>query len=100
MDEKKAIVEIIQEIERDELKDYLEGFIGFGLLFMLVFTLAIFTGQGVGTMKRDICGECKYHEKCTWQQPQEWFCNNSKSEYFTHFTDYKDSCADFEEAEK
>lgn len=44
MDEKKAIREIIQELERDELKDYLEGFVGFGLIFMLVFALSIVTG--------------------------------------------------------
>ena len=44
-------------------------------------------------MNEDICGQCKYHRN----QNEEWICNNPESENYGDYTEYKDSCEEFEE---
>lgn len=60
--------------------------------------------------KEKVCGACKWHimetkivgakdiysVKISSQVVNEWFCNNSRSEYYTDFTDYSDTCDEYE----
>ena len=44
-----------------------------------------------------ICGECKYHMKQTFGPHKgEWFCINGSSDYWFDWTDYSDSCEEWE----
>lgn len=40
------------------------------------------------------CGTCKYH--FYEQENQDWFCVNRYSVYYTDFTNYNDTCIDWE----
>ena len=40
-----------------------------------------------------ICGKCKYHRK----DNEEWVCKNPESEYYGDYTEYKDTCDEFED---
>ena len=47
--------------------------------------------------EREICGTCKFHivEECTGC----WECVNPESDYCTDYTEYTDSCMDYERRE-
>ena len=40
----KKIIEFIRETDPEDLKDYIEGFIGFGSLFFICFMLSVIGG--------------------------------------------------------
>lgn len=42
-----------------------------------------------------ICGECRHH-KYDRESDGSYFCNNDRSEYFGDWTDYTDSCDEWE----
>lgn len=44
---------------------------------------------------RRICGNCKYHVH--EEIDDGWVCTNEQSRYCTDWTEYEDSCEDFEE---
>lgn len=58
----------------------------------------------------ECCGTCEWHCMQTRKinaNPQvssdvvvEWFCNNSRSEYYTDFTEYGDQCDEWENRRK
>lgn len=39
------------------------------------------------------CGHCLHHRK----RDEEWICNNPDSECYGCYTEYEESCEDFEE---
>ena len=41
----------------------------------------------------EICGKCIHHRK----RNEEWICDNPESECYGCYTEYNDSCNDFEE---
>jgi len=41
-----------------------------------------------------ICGTCRWH--CKYRNADNWVCVNRESDYYTDFTDYEDSCEDWE----
>ncbi len=43
----------------------------------------------------EICGNCKYHQY--EEASQGWVCCNGESEYCADWTEYNDTCEDFEE---
>lgn len=47
----------------------------------------------------EICGKCRYHKPDSSHggDIKEWYCNNEDSEYYTDYTEYTDSCEEFEE---
>ena len=61
--------------------------------------------------REECCGTCQWHmmqtrivgaksiyeAKTSSQVVNEWFCNNKRSNYYTDFTDYEDSCDEWEE---
>lgn len=44
---------------------------------------------------RAICGECKYHAYDEFGKA--WVCTNGSSDYVADFTDYTDTCEEFEQ---
>ena len=45
-----------------------------------------------------LCGECRHH-RCEGRQPKsrrDWHCENPRSSYYMDYTDYADSCDDWE----
>lgn len=48
-----------------------------------------------------LCGECKYHrhDNRPNNECKDWYCGNPRSEYYMDYTDYSDSCEDWEERE-
>ncbi len=44
--------------------------------------------------KNNVCGTCKYHEH--EDIDNGWVCVNDKSEYFADFTEYNDTCEEWE----
>ena len=49
-------------------------------------------------MADNICGECKWH-KCVQVGfiTSDWYCENPDSDNCTMFTDYTDTCEEFEQ---
>ena len=47
------------------------------------------------------CGNCKHHERDRKidEYPQQWMCCNPDSDMNALWTDYGDTCADWEERE-
>ena len=45
--------------------------------------------------KVEICGNCKYHQLA--DVANEWVCMNEESENYADYTEYSDSCEDYEE---
>lgn len=45
----------------------------------------------------EVCGTCKYHKY--EQESQGWVCVNSNSEYLADWTEYSDTCDEWEEKE-
>ena len=43
--------------------------------------------------KEEICGKCIYHRK----EDEEWICNNPDSECYGCYTEYNDTCTNYEE---
>ena len=41
-----------------------------------------------------VCGTCKWHKH---EQLNDWSCDNHDGEYFGDYTEYSDSCPDYEE---
>lgn len=41
----------------------------------------------------EICGKCLHHRK----EDEEWICKNPNSECWGCYTEYRDTCGDFEE---
>lgn len=48
-----------------------------------------------GEQVNECCGTCKWHRHK--DMDDGWVCVNPDSEYFTDWTEYHDSCSDFEE---
>lgn len=46
-------------------------------------------------MKQEICGTCKWHEHENISDG--WVCVNSDSEYCADYTEYNDTCEEWEE---
>ena len=44
------------------------------------------------------CGTCKYHLRDDYH-PEDFVCCNPDSEYCSDYTEYQDSCDDYEEKE-
>ena len=44
--------------------------------------------------KRTNCGTCRYHRK---EADGSWICTNPDSDYYTDWTEYGDSCEEYEE---
>ncbi len=44
-------------------------------------------------MKESCCGTCSYHK----YTDDGWVCENNMSEYYTCYTEYTDSCDEWEE---
>lgn len=44
------------------------------------------------------CGTCAYHRYD--REMEEWLCRNDESENYADYTDYNDSCIDWEEREE
>ena len=44
--------------------------------------------------KREICGTCKYHHH--ENVDDGWVCVNDESDYCTDFTEYDDTCNEWE----
>ena len=42
------------------------------------------------------CGTCKFHRT---DDGGEWICVNDVSEYYTDYTEWGESCSDYEERE-
>ena len=49
---------------------------------------------GVKTMDDKCCGTCKHHYYD--EINEDWVCINSYSKYGTYWTEYKDSCEEWE----
>ena len=49
-------------------------------------------------MNREICGECKYH-KPSWEtgKLRDYSCTNEDSDYYTDYTEYTDTCEEWEQ---
>ena len=47
----------------------------------------------MGYDEDQICGQCYYHRK----QSEEWICNNPDSECYGCYTEYRDTCDEFED---
>lgn len=45
--------------------------------------------------ERMVCGTCKYHET----DGCDFICNNPESDYYSDWTEYDDTCDEWEEAE-
>ena len=45
----------------------------------------------------EICGNCKYHVCERKNNNTEWYCCNKESEYYDEYTEYTDSCDNYEE---
>ena len=45
-------------------------------------------------MEKEVCGRCMWHR---YESTGDWSCNNEDSEFYTDYTEYKDSCDEFEE---
>lgn len=49
----------------------------------------------------ECCGKCKFHRAVRTDKGSDnvvdWFCDNNESDNYTDYTDYGDSCEDFEE---
>lgn len=43
-----------------------------------------------------ICGECKWHRQDDYHK-EDWICVNADSDYCTEYTDYTDSCEEWEQ---
>ena len=56
-------------------------------------------------MSREICGECKWHIQARkihehikeFKLSDEFVCTNGDSEYYIDYTDYTDTCEQFEQ---
>ena len=48
-------------------------------------------------MNEEICGNCKWHRY--EKESQGWVCCTSDSDYVADWTEYDDSCDEFEEKE-
>lgn len=59
-------------------------------------------------MTNECCGTCMWHlsqtkvigvltNKASSNVVVEWFCNNKRSDYYTDFTDYDDTCDEWED---
>ena len=48
-------------------------------------------------MNEEICGNCKWHRY--EKESQGWVCCNADSDYCADWTEYDDSCDEFEEKE-
>ena len=44
---------------------------------------------------RQICGECKWHIHD--EIDDGWVCCNADSDYCTYYTEYEDTCREFEQ---
>lgn len=44
-------------------------------------------------MNKEVCGTCMYHR----YSKDGWYCVNSVSEYYTDYTEYTDTCDEYEE---
>ena len=44
--------------------------------------------------QNEVCGTCKYH--CHANLDNDWVCENEDSEYYADWTEYNDSCEDWE----
>lgn len=47
------------------------------------------------TNEEHVCGTCRHHKNNT--KSGDWWCTEFDSEYFTDYTDYSDSCEEWEE---
>lgn len=45
---------------------------------------------------REICGKCKWCKKSTGHF-ETWFCDQKDSDYYIDYTDYADTCEQFEQ---
>lgn len=43
---------------------------------------------------REVCGECKWHRK---DADGDWMCFNTESEFYCDWTDYSDTCEEYEQ---
>lgn len=41
------------------------------------------------------CGTCKHHA-FNGEKPEDWFCDNTGSDFYSEWTDYGDSCSGWE----
>ena len=48
-------------------------------------------------MGEKICGECKWHRKEDCPRDTQWHCQNENSDYYLDYTDYTDTCEEFEQ---
>ena len=46
-------------------------------------------------MKKEICGECKWHKY--EEIDRGYVCTNDKSDYCTDWTEYNDTCEEWEQ---
>lgn len=53
-------------------------------------------GQGRLTADNKICGECKWHRQDDYHK-SDYVCVNADSDYCTEYTDYTDSCREWEQ---
>ena len=47
---------------------------------------------GYHKTQRDVCGECKHHK----HDGTDWICSTWRSEFYMDYTDYGDTCEEFE----
>lgn len=51
--------------------------------------------------ERECCGTCKWHrrEEITFgnKPEEEWYCGNHTSELYQEYTEYEDSCEEWED---
>ena len=47
--------------------------------------------------KEEVCGTCKWH---CFESTDEWICDNELSDNYMGYTEYGDSCSDYEERDK
>ena len=45
----------------------------------------------------EVCGTCSYHYYD--KEEESWVCDNPDSELFTDYTEYQDTCEEWEERE-
>ena len=47
------------------------------------------------------CGSCKFHKPANpyYEEDCEFLCDNELSDYYCDYTEFKDSCEDYEDKE-
>lgn len=60
----------------------------------IIGSVEMANGRTVAMDKREICGTCKYHHH--ENVDDGWVCVNDESDYCTDFTEYDDTCNEWE----